>query len=174
MQTWHQPMKSHSLCTVDSHWSKYISHHNDKVWARFRVMVGCREWTDLPGVITQLCALCVNHFHDSQQSRRVCTCVVSAAHTHRFRLERRLDLFVLQFFPVDVTEEGVLLDVPLALWTAAQTLARVLGHQLDNHTHTLIKFICKCEKLFATFSEPWRKTAIRYVRKHTRCVRIGS
>ncbi|TNN36596.1 hypothetical protein EYF80_053238 [Liparis tanakae] len=44
--------------------------------------------------------------------------------------QRRLDLPVLEAFPVDAPEEGVFPDVPLTLCAAAQTLGRVFGHQL--------------------------------------------
>lgn len=50
--------------------------------------------------------------------------------TYHFGLEWRLYLPVLKAFPVDTSEEGVFLDVPLSLRAAAQTLGRVLGHQL--------------------------------------------
>lgn len=70
----------------------------------------------------------------------VCVCLwvwVSACVpcTHSFGLEWRLHLFVLQLLPVDVAEEGVLLDVSLALRATAQTLTWVLGHELK-HTDT--------------------------------------
>lgn len=55
--------------------------------------------------------------------------------THSFGLEWRLHFLVLQLFPVDVAEEGVLLDVSLALRPAAQTLTWVFGHELK-HTNT--------------------------------------
>lgn len=55
----------------------------------------------------------------------MCVCV-----THPFGLEGGLDLAVLETVPVDASEEGVLLDVPLPLGAAAQTLRRVFGHQL--------------------------------------------
>lgn len=50
--------------------------------------------------------------------------------SYHFGFERRLNLSVLQTFPVDASEEGVFSDVPLALGAAAQTLGRVFGHQL--------------------------------------------
>lgn len=49
---------------------------------------------------------------------------------HHFGLEGRLDLLVGQPIPVDAPEEGLLPDVHLPLWAAAQTLGRMLGHQL--------------------------------------------
>lgn len=48
--------------------------------------------------------------------------------TYHFGFERRLYLPVLEAFPVDASEEGVLPDVPLSLQTAAQTLGWMLGH----------------------------------------------
>lgn len=54
--------------------------------------------------------------------------------THGFRLVRRLDLLALQLLPVDVPEERMLLDIALAFGPAAQALARVLGHQLQENT----------------------------------------
>lgn len=50
--------------------------------------------------------------------------------TYHFGLEGRLYLPVLEALPVDASEEGVFSDVPLSLRAAAQTLGRVLGHQL--------------------------------------------
>lgn len=50
--------------------------------------------------------------------------------TYHFGFERRLDLPVLEAFPVDASEEDVVSDVPLSLLTAAQTLGWKLGHQL--------------------------------------------
>lgn len=50
--------------------------------------------------------------------------------TYSLWLEGRLDLLAFQLVPVDVAEEGVLLDVALPLWAAAQPLGRVLGHEL--------------------------------------------
>lgn len=52
--------------------------------------------------------------------------------TYSFGLEWWLNLFVLQFFPVDVTEEGVFFDVSLALGAAAQTLTWMFGHELKH------------------------------------------
>lgn len=49
-------------------------------------------------------------------------------YTHSFRFERWLDLFILQFFPVYIAEEGVLLDVSLPFWTTAKTFTWVFGH----------------------------------------------
>lgn len=66
---------------------------------------------------------------------RVCA-RVSDEYTHSFGFERRLDLLVLQFFPVYIAEEGVLLDVPLPFWTTAQTLTWMFGHELKTtHRH---------------------------------------
>lgn len=55
--------------------------------------------------------------------------------TYSFGLEWWLHLLVLQFFPVDIAEEGMFLDVSLALGAAAQTLTWVFGHELK-HTET--------------------------------------
>lgn len=51
-------------------------------------------------------------------------------HAHHFGLEGRLDLLVGQPIPVDASEERLLPDVHLPLWATAQTLGRMLGHQL--------------------------------------------
>jgi len=50
--------------------------------------------------------------------------------TYCFWLAGGLDLLALQLVPVDVAEEGVLLDVAFPLRAAAQPLGRVLGHEL--------------------------------------------
>ena len=50
--------------------------------------------------------------------------------TYHFGFKRRLDLFVCQPFPVDASEEGLLPDVHLTFWAAAETLGWMLGHQL--------------------------------------------
>ena len=50
---------------------------------------------------------------------------------HHFGLEGGLDLSVVEPVPVDAAEEGLLFDVPLPLRPTAQTLGRVLGHQLS-------------------------------------------
>lgn len=54
--------------------------------------------------------------------------------THHFGFKWRLDLSVRQAVPVDASEEGLLPDVHLALWPAAETLGRVFGHQLVTNT----------------------------------------
>lgn len=64
----------------------------------------------------------------NRMTRRLLECTGAA--TYHFGLERRLYLLVLQAFPVDASEEGVLSDVPLSLRPAAQTFGWVLGHQL--------------------------------------------
>lgn len=61
---------------------------------------------------------------------RTCGQQPEGTSTYGFWLIRGLDLFALELLPVDVPEERVLFDVPLALGPAAQTFARVLGHQL--------------------------------------------
>ena len=50
--------------------------------------------------------------------------------THDFRLERGLDLPVLDLLPVDPPEEEVSSDVLLALVPAAQPLGRILSQEL--------------------------------------------
>ena len=50
--------------------------------------------------------------------------------THDFRLERGLDLPVLDLLPVDPPEEEVSSDVLLALVAAAQPLGRILSQEL--------------------------------------------
>lgn len=62
---------------------------------------------------------------------KLCVCVCS---THHFRLERRLNLSVRQSFPVNAAEERMLTNVPLSFWSTAQTLRRVLRHQLKYRT----------------------------------------
>ena len=59
----------------------------------------------------------------------MCLCVA-----HVFGFEGGLDLTVGEALPVDASEEGMLPDVPLAFLPAAQTLGRVLGHQLVTGT----------------------------------------
>lgn len=55
--------------------------------------------------------------------------------TH-FWFKWRLDLSVGEAVPVDASEEGLLPDVPLALWSTAQTFRWMLGHQLRQDTQT--------------------------------------
>lgn len=54
----------------------------------------------------------------------------TAGQTYSFRFEWRLHLLVLQFLPVHVAEEAVVPDVSLPLWSAAEPLGWMLGHQL--------------------------------------------
>lgn len=56
---------------------------------------------------------------------------VCEQYTHSFRFKWWLDLFVLQLFPVYIAEEGMFLDVSLPLWTTAQTLTWMFGHELE-------------------------------------------
>lgn len=84
-------------------------------------------YTYLPGIGQQLKNVCVWGWAS------VCVCVSS---TYSFGLEWWLHLLVFQFFPVDVAEEGVFLDVSLALGAAAQTLTWMFGHELEHTERT--------------------------------------
>lgn len=97
------------LCTVSSWW---LSHFPYSAQARVTsvLLPREREGGPRPGSGTQLKTL---------------------FRTHHFGLERWLDLPVLQFFPVDPPEEGVLSDIPLSLGPAAQPLGGVFGHELE-------------------------------------------
>lgn len=66
-----------------------------------------------------------NLVHYNKHRRRI---------AHHFWFKRRLDLSVRQPIPVDAPEEDLLPDIHLALWTTAETLGRMLCHQLVTHT----------------------------------------
>lgn len=51
--------------------------------------------------------------------------------TYSLGLERWLDLFPFKFVPVDVAEEGVLLNISLPFRATPQALRRMLGHELE-------------------------------------------
>lgn len=65
-------------------------------------------------------------------------------HTYSLWLEGRLDLLPLQFVPVDVAEERVLLDVPLPFGAASEALGRVLGHQLGERKRRNSHSVSNC------------------------------
>lgn len=66
--------------------------------------------------------------------------------SYHFRLEGGLNLSVLEAIPINSPEEGMLSDVPLPLRAAAQTLGRVLGHQLLKNIYKKNKERKKNEK----------------------------
>lgn len=77
--------------------------------------------------------------------------------THHFGFKWRLDLSVCQAVPVDASEEGLLPDVHLALRATAETLRRMLGHQLATNRSGEIRG-CDREKLTARSEEKVKKT----------------
>lgn len=97
------------LCTVPSWW---LSHFPYSAQARVTSLLLFRDREGGP------------HLGSGTQLRTLFG-------THHFGLERWLDLPVLQFFPVDPPEEGVLSDIPLSLRPTAQPLGRVFGHKLE-------------------------------------------
>lgn len=79
--------------------------------------------------------------------------------TYHFGFEGRLDLSVLQAFPVDASEEDVVSDVPLPVLTAAQTLGGELGHQLlrmrdKDEKSVKTASVCNDKPLTAAAAEP--------------------
>lgn len=90
---------------------------------------------------------------------------VCEQYTHSFRFKRWLDLFVLQLFPVYIAEEGVFLDVSLPLWTTAQTLTWMFGHELKKKKLTNIKSKRSLGKCGFLHSQDWTINHINGITK---------
>ncbi len=100
----------------------------------------------------------------------VCVCSVCVCVSYNPGFKGWFDFSLLQQDPVDLSEEGVGLDGLLAALAhhAAQTLGRVLGHELHVHTHKIHTFDFK---LYCLKTIPFKALSCGFIHKTTEAER---